>query len=70
MRYLVKARVKPGKEKALLDAINQGTLGAGSVAGDEYLLTAPAPRAWSSGSSAWTCPSWTSFGSSAPARAL
>jgi hypothetical protein len=37
MRYLVKARVKPGKEQALLRAIEAGTLGRGSVAGDEYL---------------------------------
>ena len=37
MRYLVTARVKPGKEEKLLEAIERGTLGAGSVAGDEYL---------------------------------
>ncbi len=37
MRYLVKAKVKPGKEKALLEAIESGRLGQGSVAGDEYL---------------------------------
>jgi hypothetical protein len=37
MRYLVRARVKPGKEEALLKAIEDGTLGAGSVAGGEYL---------------------------------
>jgi hypothetical protein len=37
MRYLVKARVKPGREKALLRAIEERTLGKGSVAGDEYL---------------------------------
>jgi hypothetical protein len=37
VRYLVKARVKPGREKALLTAIENGTLGQGSVAGDEYL---------------------------------
>ena len=37
MRYLVTARVKPGKEQALLRAIEDGTLGQGSVAGDEYL---------------------------------
>lgn len=36
MRYLVKARVKPGREKALLQAITDGTLGQGSIAGDEY----------------------------------
>src|SRR5476649_2737957 len=36
MRYLVTARVKPGKEAALAKAIDNGTLGRGSVAGDEY----------------------------------
>ena len=36
MRYLVKARVKPGKHKPLLEAIDQDTLGKGSIAGDEY----------------------------------
>ena len=36
MRYLVKARLKPGKEKALLEAVENGTLGEGSIAGDEY----------------------------------
>jgi len=37
MRYLVRARVKPGLEHALLQAIDRGTLGAGSVAEGEYL---------------------------------
>jgi hypothetical protein len=37
MRYLVKARIKPGQEKPLAEAIEQGTLGCGSIAGDEYL---------------------------------
>lgn len=37
MRYLVKAKVKPGCEAALLAAIESGSLGRGSVAGDEYL---------------------------------
>src|SRR5262245_25636019 len=36
MRYLVRARVKTGCERALLHAIEKGTLGAGSVAEDEY----------------------------------
>lgn len=36
MRYLVRAKVKPGREGALLKAIENGTLGFGSVAGDEY----------------------------------
>jgi hypothetical protein len=37
MRYLVRARVKPGREADLLDAIEQETLGHGSVADGEYL---------------------------------
>jgi hypothetical protein len=37
MRYLVHARVKSGKEGDLPRAIEDGTLGAGSVAGGEYL---------------------------------
>ena len=36
MRYLVTARVKAGCAKALDRAIEDGTLGAGSIAGDEY----------------------------------
>jgi hypothetical protein len=36
MRYLVRARVKPGREAALLQAIEDRTLGRGSVAGGEY----------------------------------
>jgi hypothetical protein len=37
MRYLVRARVKPGRETNLLDAIENETLGRGSVAEGEYL---------------------------------
>jgi hypothetical protein len=37
MRYLVRARVKPGREEALLQAIQNESLGQGSIAGDEYL---------------------------------
>jgi hypothetical protein len=37
MRYLVRARVKPGREADLLHAIEQETLGQGSVAEGEYL---------------------------------
>ena len=37
MRYLVRARVKPGREADLLKAIEQQTLGQGSVAEGEYL---------------------------------
>jgi hypothetical protein len=37
MRYLVRARVKPGREADLLTAIERGDLGRGSVAEGEYL---------------------------------
>ena len=53
MRYLVTARVKPGREQALLDAIESGTLGAGSVAGDEYLRNMQQARLCENGSARW-----------------
>ena len=53
MRYLVRARVKPGCEAALLSAIEQGTLGAGSVAGDEYLHNMDCARLYDDGSARW-----------------
>ena len=37
MRYLVKAAVRSGRERALVQAIDERTLGRGSIAGDEYL---------------------------------
>jgi hypothetical protein len=37
MRYLVKARLKAGQRESLLAAIDNGTLGLGSIAGSEYL---------------------------------
>ena len=36
MRYLVTARVRQGQREALRQAIDDGSLGEGSVAGDEY----------------------------------
>ena len=53
MRYLVKARVKPGREADLLRAIETGTLGAGSVAGDEYLRNMREARACADGTTRW-----------------
>jgi hypothetical protein len=57
MRYLVKARVKPGREKALLKAIADGSLGQGSVAGDEYQHNMQQARVAPSGIAHWveTC---------------
>jgi len=37
MRYLVKAAVRSGRERALVQAIDERALGRGSIAGDEYL---------------------------------
>src|SRR5437660_2906425 len=53
MRYLVKGRVKPGREKALIKAIENGTLGKGSVAGDEYLHNMNEARATEDGTAHW-----------------
>lgn len=53
MRYLVKARVKSGREGALLRAIEEGTLGRGSVAGDEYLRNMAQARLCGDGSVRW-----------------
>jgi hypothetical protein len=57
MRYLVKARVKEGREKQLLEAIQAGTLGKGSVAGDEYLYDMEQARVAEDGTAHWveTC---------------
>ena len=53
MRYLVTARVKPGREADLLQAIEDGTLGAGSVAGDEYLRNMQDARLVEDGKIKW-----------------
>jgi hypothetical protein len=57
VRYLVKAKVKAGKEKALLAAIDNGSLGRGSIAGDEYLHDMKQARVNEAGVSTWveTC---------------
>ncbi|MGH7127514.1 MAG: hypothetical protein ACREJB_11705 [Planctomycetaceae bacterium] len=53
MRYLVTARVKPGREAELLRALEDGTLGAGSVAGDEYLRNMQEARLCGDGTTRW-----------------
>jgi hypothetical protein len=57
MRYLVKARVKLGREKALVNAIADGSLGQGSVAGDEYQHNMQQARVAPNGIAHWveTC---------------
>jgi len=53
MRYLVKARLKPGRKEALLKAIDSGSLGQGSVAGDEYLHNMKEARTAGEGTAHW-----------------
>ena len=53
MRYLVTARVRPGREADLLKAIEEQTLGAGSVAGNEYLRNMEMARLRRDGSVRW-----------------
>jgi hypothetical protein len=53
MRYLVKARLKPTQRKALEQAIQKGTLGQGSIAGDEYLRDVGQARALPDGTVRW-----------------
>lgn len=57
MRYLVKARVRSGQEQALLQAIEDDTLGKGSIAGDEYQHNMEQARVDSAGVTTWveTC---------------
>jgi len=53
MRYLVTGKVKPGKLRALLSAIENGTLGKGSVAGGEYIRNMKQARLFESGEVRW-----------------
>jgi hypothetical protein len=53
MRYLVTARVKPGQRDALDRAIEDESLGRGSVAGDEYLRNMSAARQLEDGRVQW-----------------
>ena len=57
MRYLVKGRLKPGRDLDLLRAIENGALGRGSIAGDEYQHNMEQARVDESGLAQWveTC---------------
>jgi hypothetical protein len=53
MRYLVTARLRDGKAGALYKAIDDETLGRGSVAGDEYLRNMGDAREYDDGRVQW-----------------
>src|SRR5262245_55377407 len=53
MRYLVTARLNAGRGPALMHAIENGSLGRGSVAGDEYLRNMAAARELDDGRVQW-----------------
>lgn len=53
MRYLVRARVKTGRESDLLESIERQTLGQGSVAESEYLRNMQDARVCSDGTARW-----------------
>src|SRR5258706_14803630 len=53
MRYLVTARVKPGCGGALERAIEDRTLGEGSIAGDEYFRNMAEARQLDDGRVQW-----------------
>jgi len=57
MRFLVKARLKRGREQALQNASQEGSLGRGSIAGDEYLHNMQCARLDHQGIAQWveTC---------------
>jgi hypothetical protein len=57
MRYLVTARVKEGRREALATAIEDESLGRGSIAGDEYLHDMARARELADGRVRWveTC---------------
>jgi hypothetical protein len=61
MRYLVRARVRLGCERSLLEAIEGGTLGRGSVAEGEYLRNMQDARLCPDSTARWVevcyCPS-------------
>ena len=53
MRYLVRARLKTGGEEKLLRAIEDETLGQGSIAEGEYLRNMKDARLWADGTARW-----------------
>jgi hypothetical protein len=53
MRYLVRARIRPGREADLLQAIRDETLGEGSVAEGEYVRNMQEARVFPDRTARW-----------------
>ena len=53
MRYLVRARIKPGCERSLVEAIQNRTLGRGSLAEGEYLRNMAEARLFPDQTARW-----------------
>ena len=53
MRYLVKAKLKPGKSNQLKQAIQDRSLGRGSIAGGEYVRNMRRARLLDDGTVTW-----------------
>jgi hypothetical protein len=53
MRYVVRARLKPGLEREIKTAIERGTLGRGSVAEGEYVRNMQNARRLEDGTVKW-----------------
>jgi hypothetical protein len=53
MRYLVRARVKPGREADLLQAVENESLGHGSIAEGEYLRNMRDARVFDDHTARW-----------------
>jgi len=68
VRYLVTAKVKPAKTEALERAIEDRTLGRGSIAGDEYLRNMGEARQLEDGRVQWVeiCYCWTPLAEERP----
>ena len=53
MRYVVKAKLKEGKSEMLKKAVENGSLGKGSVAGTEYIRNMKNARLLEDGTASW-----------------
>jgi hypothetical protein len=53
MRYVVKAKLKEGKGNQLKQAIDNGSLGKGPIAGGEYIRNMKSARLLEDGTATW-----------------